>query len=311
MAEKYNDVYIIAADTGNGNVKTVSTCTPTSVSKHNSKPLTTTNVIEYNGSYYVIGQGHKEVVSDKTQDEDYYILTLFCIAKELARDNLTEASVLIAAGLPVTWYGNQSESYRNYLKQNKEVTFSLDDVTYKAEIKDAVILPQGYAAIIENLKDMKGDNMLADIGNGTINILKVRNGVVIEDSFKTELMGVNECVKEILKYLKDRTHTDVDEYVALEFIKTGQSSISEKFVDEMKRIVEIYCGKVLKVLARYGYNRDFMKLYICGGGARVMKRFCPAVANDERVIMLTNICATARGYELMTLKMLREQYEQR
>ena len=54
MAEKYNGVYIIAADTGNGNVKTVSTCTPTSVSKHNSKPLTTTNVIEYNGSYYVI-----------------------------------------------------------------------------------------------------------------------------------------------------------------------------------------------------------------------------------------------------------------
>ena len=113
MAEKYNGVYIIAADTGNGNVKTVSTCTPTSVSKHNSKPLTTTNVIEYNGSYYVIGQGHKEVVSDKTQDEDNYILTLFCIAKELARDNVTEASVLIAAGLPVTWYGNQSESYRN------------------------------------------------------------------------------------------------------------------------------------------------------------------------------------------------------
>ena len=311
MAEKYNGVYIIAADTGNGNVKTVSTCTPTSVSKHNSKLLTTTNVIEYNGSYYVIGQSHKEVVSDKTQDEDYYFLTLFCIAKELARDKVTEASVLVAAGLPVTWYGNQSASYRKYLKQNKEVQFSLDGVTYNVEITDAVILPQGYAAIIENLKDMKGNNMLADIGNGTINVLRIRNGVVIEASFKTELMGVNECVKEILKYLKDKTHTDVDEHVALEFIKTVQSSISKKYVDEMKRIVEIYCGKVLKVLARYSYNRDFMKLYICGGGARVMKRFCPAVANDERVIMQTNIYATARGYELMTLKMLREQYEQR
>ena len=93
MAKKINGVYIIAADIGNGNVKTVSTCTPTSVSKHNSKPLTTTNVIEYNGSYYVIGQGYKEVVSDKTQDEDYYILTQFCIAKELSKDNVTEAIV--------------------------------------------------------------------------------------------------------------------------------------------------------------------------------------------------------------------------
>ncbi len=100
MAEKYNGVYIIAADTGNGNVKTVITCTPTSLSKHNSKPLTTTNVIEYNGSYYVIGQSHKEVVSDKTQDEDYYILTLFCIAKELSRDKVTEASVSLQRGCP-------------------------------------------------------------------------------------------------------------------------------------------------------------------------------------------------------------------
>ena len=75
------------------------------------------------------------MVSDKTQDEDYYILTLFCIAKELERDNVIEASVLIAAGLPVTWYGNQSESYRKYLKQNKEVSFSLDGIKYHVEIK--------------------------------------------------------------------------------------------------------------------------------------------------------------------------------
>ena len=43
----------------------------------------------------------------------------------------------------------------------------------------------------------------------------------------------------------------------------------------------------------------------------MMKRFCPAVASDERVVMLTSICATARGYELMTLKMLRDQYEKK
>ncbi|MGN0665368.1 MAG: ParM/StbA family protein [Huintestinicola sp.] len=309
MAARFNGIYIIAADTGNGNVKTVSTCTPTSVSRFDTKPITTTNVMQYNGSYYVIGQGHKEVISDKTQDEDYYILTLFCIAKELARDNVTEASVIIAAGLPITWFGNQAESYRSYLKQNSEVEFSLNGTAYKVFVRDAVILPQGYAAIIENLGEMKGDNMLADIGNGTINILRIRNGVVIEDSLHTEMLGVNECVKEILHSLKDKTFTDVDESVALDFIKTGESSILEVYVDEMKRIISIYCGKVMKLLTRNGYNRNFMNLYICGGGARVMKKFCPAVANDDKVFLMTNICATAKGYELMAEKMLRDQYE--
>lgn len=152
-------------------------------------------------------------------------------------------------------------------------------------------------------------NMLADIGNGTINILRIRNGVVIEDSLHTEMLGVNECVKEILHSLKDKTFTNVDESVALDFIKTGESSISEVYVDEMKRIISIYCGKVMKLLTRNGYNRDFMNLYICGGGARLMKKFCPAVANDDKVFLMTNICAAAKGYELMSEKMLRDQYE--
>lgn len=146
-------------------------------------------------------------------------------------------------------------------------------------------------------------------GNGTINILRIRNSMVIEDSLHTEMLGVNECVKEILHSLKDKTFTNVDESVALDFIKTGESSISEVFVDEMKRIISIYCGKVMKLLTRNGYNRDFMNLYICGGGARVMKKFCPAVANDDKVFLMTNICATAKGYELMAEKMLRDQYE--
>ncbi|MGN1135890.1 MAG: hypothetical protein ACI4SF_06685 [Oscillospiraceae bacterium] len=33
MAARFNGIYIIAADTGKGSVKTVSTCTPTLVSR--------------------------------------------------------------------------------------------------------------------------------------------------------------------------------------------------------------------------------------------------------------------------------------
>ncbi|MDD7429306.1 MAG: hypothetical protein PUK49_05965 [Oscillospiraceae bacterium] len=114
-----NGICIIAADTGNGNIKTVSTCIPTSVSRFDTKPITTANVIQYNGSCYVIGQGHKEVISDKTQDEDYYSLTLFCTAKELARDNVTEGSVIIAAGLPGTQ--NQKGEHKAFDRTIKQV----------------------------------------------------------------------------------------------------------------------------------------------------------------------------------------------
>ena len=40
-------------------------------------------------------------------DEDYYVLTLAAIAKELKAENFTEAHIVIAAGLPLTWTSGQ------------------------------------------------------------------------------------------------------------------------------------------------------------------------------------------------------------
>ena len=43
-------------------------------------------------SSVLIGDGHKEFAPDKVKDEDYYVLTLAVIAKELKAEN--EKSVL-------------------------------------------------------------------------------------------------------------------------------------------------------------------------------------------------------------------------
>ena len=52
--------------------------------------------------HYLIGAEHKEFSADKMLDEDYYILTLAAIARELNIAKIYSADVLIAAGLPLT-----------------------------------------------------------------------------------------------------------------------------------------------------------------------------------------------------------------
>ena len=54
------------------------------------------------GMYYQIGEEHKEFCAEKTQDEDYYVLTLAAIARELDGKGMNRAKVHIAAGLPLT-----------------------------------------------------------------------------------------------------------------------------------------------------------------------------------------------------------------
>ena len=51
---------IIAVDHGYGNMKTANTVTPTGIKAYETEPIFTGNILEYNGIYYRIGEGHKE-----------------------------------------------------------------------------------------------------------------------------------------------------------------------------------------------------------------------------------------------------------
>ena len=56
---------IIAVDHGYGNMKTANTVTPTGIKAYETEPIFTGNILEYNGIYYRIGEGHKEFIPDK------------------------------------------------------------------------------------------------------------------------------------------------------------------------------------------------------------------------------------------------------
>ena len=83
----------------------------------------TLDMLIFNDKYYLIGEGHKEFAPDKVKDDDYYVLTLAAIAKELKTENITEAHVVIAAGLPLTWTSGQKAEFKAYLSKNAEVEF--------------------------------------------------------------------------------------------------------------------------------------------------------------------------------------------
>lgn len=94
---------IIGIDHGYGNIKTAHCCFKTGVAAYDKEPTFKSNLLVYEGRYYLIGEEHKEFISDKMTDNDYYILTLAAIARELNIRKLTSARVHLAAGLPLTW----------------------------------------------------------------------------------------------------------------------------------------------------------------------------------------------------------------
>ena len=98
-----NGVKIIAVDNGYGNTKTANTVTPTGLAVSDTEPIFSGNLLEYDGKFYRVGEGHKPFVADKAADGDTYVLTLMAVAKELNIAGIREADVHLAAGLPMTW----------------------------------------------------------------------------------------------------------------------------------------------------------------------------------------------------------------
>ena len=184
---------IIAVDHGYGNMKTANTVTPTGIKAYETEPIFTGNILEYNGIYYRIGEGHKEFIPDKAMDEEYYLLTLMAIVKELNVFSIREADVHLAVGLPLTWMNNnldildsQDISLKKQLEKDaaafREEKFRPEPEQYTELLDTRIqIRPDFRDKLIEQLKGTFGkyyDYHRRDIAANEVDYLNVEDSDV-------------------------------------------------------------------------------------------------------------------------------------
>ncbi|MEI3057271.1 MAG: ParM/StbA family protein [Eubacteriales bacterium] len=292
-----NNTKIIGIDHGYGNMKTANCCFKSGIIAYDSEPLFTADMLVYENKYYLIGEGHKEFAPDKIKDEDYYILTLAAIAKELKAEGITEADVHIAAGLPLTWTSGQKNTFAAYLTKNEEVNFTYRKENYKIRIVGASIYPQGYAAIAPFATKLTDINLIADIGNGTMNVLYMINGKPQSGKMFTEKFGTYQCTLAVREAFMQKTQREINDYIIEEVLRTGTAEISAADLKIIKAVATEYVRDIFRRLREHGYDESTMKLYITGGGSCLVKNFYKF--NSDRTVFVEDICAAAKGYEYL------------
>ncbi|MCD8341200.1 MAG: ParM/StbA family protein [Clostridiales bacterium] len=300
-----NGPVVIGIDHGYGNIKTAHCCFKSGVTAYDKEPTFKSNLLIYEGTYYTIGEEHKEFSSDKMTDSDYYILTLAAIARELNIRRLTSASVHIAAGLPLTWVSEQKDSFKAYLLQHEAVDFSFRGVDYHVEFAGADIFPQGFSAVADRLRDFRGVNMLCDIGNGTMNVMYINECRPLAKKCFTEMYGTNQCLIAVRENLMRQFGVTVDDTVLDRVIRTGTADISERYLNAIRATATEYTAGIFRRLREHEYDPELMRLYVVGGGSCMIKNFGEYERN--RVIINDDICATAKGYELLAAQKLQRK----
>lgn len=295
--KKIQNTIIIGVDHGYGNTKTANCIFQSGVVKLKEGQEFAQKPLIYKNEKYLVGQGHKVFVADKFLDEDYYILTLAAIAEELSFQGITTADVHIAAGVPLTWLGSQAKEFKAYLLQNNTVDFAYKDKEYHINIVGADIFPQGFSAIAKDLYMFKGANILADIGNGTINIMYIIDQKPDVNKCFTEKFGTEQCTIRINERIMQTFHIPIHENIITEVLRFGTADIAEKYLKVMIEEAREYTKEIFERLKIHEYNAETMKLHIVGGGGCLVKNF--GEYDKSRVFINDDIKATAKGYEYL------------
>ena len=190
--------------------------------------------------------------------------------------------------------------------RNELIEFRYHGQDYLVRIDDVQVFPQGFAGVVQRMGDFKGLNILADIGNGTMSTMLIKDGKPMSSRCYTDKLGVEQCIIRMSNELLAVSGFAMPYDVCEDFLRRGNAELAEKYTSVMRKTAEEYSAMILAKLREYEFNPEIMRLTVMGGGACILKHFW----NGEncRVQYIEDICATAKGYELLALNNLKTEH---
>lgn len=258
----------------------------------------------YRGKYYTLTDQRIPYRRDKTEDERFFILTLFAIAHEIEAMGQYSGSLMrvqLAVGLPPAHFGVQAKRFINYFNGRGAVAFQFKGKPYAIFIENTACFPQSFSAAAATVKNLASfpRALVVDIGGFTADYVRLRNGVpdmAACDSLENGVILLYNriCAKanaeldilleesEIDRILRGEDQDAAPEVIALTE-REAQEFINDLLSGLRERMLELKSGKVI----------------FLGGGATLLRRQIEASGKIGQAIFVEDINANAKGYEYL------------
>lgn len=290
---------IIGIDHGFGLCKTAHCSFTSGIVLYDTEPYTSRNVLKLDGKYYVCGTGRQALTKDKTENENYFIMTLAAIAKEIEHRGLDrDCEVIIAAGLPLTTFGRQKKEFKRYLMCMTPIRFEYENIKYRITINDVMLYPQGYSAVAYRpaITANEPSHILLDIGSWTVDCMMLNKSIPDAATCRSLEMGMIRCIEETQEEVRRKTGLSPTP-AQVEQILLGKNCSLD---DEVKRIIitkgRNFSNKLFKALYESGFDTKVVPTIMMGGGALIVKRY---KTKNQKIDILNDINANAKGYEIL------------
>lgn len=305
---------IVGVDTGNRCIKSKNSVFVAGVTVSSTAPIAQNSVIAFNGQYWALTNERLSYMRDKTETDDYFVLTLFAIIKELKVRQIplrkdSPIPICLGIGLPPTHIAGLKDRYIQYFSRGT-VTFRYENQPVSIRITGVKLFAQGYAAAIGLPLDVRRapHAYIVDIGGYTTDVMALERGV-LDPRFCVSLdfgvIGMYNSIQTRIHAFCGHMPTEdmIDELLS------GSDNI--RLSEEMRKLAndaaDEYAARVLRKLAEMGVDLTLNQGIFIGGGSLCLRS---RIEKSQYVIQpyfTEDIHANAIGYEAFIRAMNRKK----
>ena len=297
---------IISVDHGNKSIKTPHAIFTSGLVMSDGLQGFKTDYIGWNGKYYSLTERRISYLRDKTEDDRFFILTLFAIAKELEYRDVSETldpiEITLLVGLPPAHYEQLHSRFEQYfLRRREAIDFEYNGKYYSVRINKVLSYPQAFAAAVTQYSTLKAHSVayIIDIGGFTIDVLKLRYGrpdLEVVESFEKGVITLynsiaSKCNSQYARILEE---CEIDEVIR------NQPTVLPGEVQQLIRIMTSdFLAEFYNFLRERGIDVSTSKCVFAGGGSLLLRGMIERGNKVAFPIFIEDIHANAIGYEVL------------
>ena len=297
---------IISVDHGNKSIKTPHAIFTSGLVMSDGLQGFKTDYIGWNGKYYSLTERRISYLRDKTEDDRFFILTLFAIAKELEYRDVSETldpiDITLLVGLPPAHYEQLHSRFEQYFLHRREsIDFAYNGKYYSVRINKVLSYPQAFAAAVTQYSTLKAHSVayIIDIGGFTIDVLKLRFGrpdLEVVESFEK---GVITLYNSIASKCNSQYARILEECEIDEVIRNQPTVLPGEVQQLIRSMTADFLAEFYNFLRERGIDVSTSKCVFAGGGSLLLRGMIERGNKVAFPIFIEDIHANAIGYEVL------------
>ena len=293
---------LIAVDHGNKLLKIPNHAPFTSGLQESDAPPFGGETLKYQGKYYTLSEKRIPYHRDKTEDDRFWVLTLFAIAYELQAAKMYSPNIMrvqLAVGPPPAHYGAQHKAFTNYFTGRGAVQFDFQGKPYSIYIEKVMCFPQAYAAAVTMLQTLrdKPKALIVDQGGMTTDLLLLKDGVGDLSVCESLEHGVITLYNQV----KSKVNAELDvllEESEIDAILLGRKEhVSPQVAGMVERQAQVFVNDLFSTLRERGLELKSGMVVFMGGGSILLRRQIEASGKVAHPLFMDDIRANAKGFE--------------